>query len=201
MAPSEVHVQTAGVLEGGEMARDPGGSLRRLPARASNGVGSGGSRPRSDDPGSDQPTQGAAAARSGTENRRRAGAERQPFMGRATAPLYRLRSRHLRNGVERRFSVPKRHHQMSRTGTSEKPLLLNTLRPHAKETSKSSAHLALDIPRRSKVPDWVSGCDVNRYTGPGGKRWRGQHDSSGWWSLHGSHESAGTRAAVASTWN
>jgi len=70
MGPSDVHVQTAGVLEGGEMARDPGGSLRRPLARASNGVGSGGSRRRSDDTGSDQPTLGAVAARSGTENRR-----------------------------------------------------------------------------------------------------------------------------------
>jgi len=49
MGPSDVHVQMAGVLEGGEMARDPGGSLRRSLARVSNGVGSGGSRRQSDD--------------------------------------------------------------------------------------------------------------------------------------------------------
>src|SRR5687767_10760848 len=46
MAPSDVHVQTAGVLEGGEMARDPGGSLRRPSANVSNGARSGGSRRR-----------------------------------------------------------------------------------------------------------------------------------------------------------
>jgi hypothetical protein len=39
---------------------------------------------------------GAVAARSGTEKSPGASAERQPLMGRATAPLYRLRSRHSR---------------------------------------------------------------------------------------------------------
>jgi len=78
------------------MARDPGGSLRRSLARVSNGVGSGGSPRRSDDTGSDQPTLSAAASSQRDGKSPGASAERQPLMGRATAPLYRLRSRHSR---------------------------------------------------------------------------------------------------------
>ena len=39
MAPSDVHVQTAGAWKEGEMARDPGGLLRRSLPGASNGAG------------------------------------------------------------------------------------------------------------------------------------------------------------------
>jgi len=39
MAPSDVHGQTAGAWKESEMARDPGGPLRRLPPGASNGAG------------------------------------------------------------------------------------------------------------------------------------------------------------------
>jgi len=39
MAPSDVHVQTTGAWKEGEMARDPGGLLRRSLPGASNGAG------------------------------------------------------------------------------------------------------------------------------------------------------------------
>jgi len=39
MAPSDVHGQTAGAWKESEMARVPGGPLRRLPPGASNGAG------------------------------------------------------------------------------------------------------------------------------------------------------------------
>jgi hypothetical protein len=87
-----------GAWKESEMARDPGGLLRRSPAGSSNGPEPGGSRRRAMTrlreelqaaPGSQQDTR-----------RRRAGAERQP-VGRETAPeglraLHRLRSRHPR---------------------------------------------------------------------------------------------------------
>src|SRR5262245_4919608 len=83
MAPSDVHVQTAGAREESEMARDPGGPLRRLVRGASNGAQAASSR-RPLRFERDRPDQRAGLIRSGMENRRCA-AERQP-VGRETAP-------------------------------------------------------------------------------------------------------------------
>jgi hypothetical protein len=91
MAPSDVHVQAIRRLDGerdGLRSRRP---ARRSPAGASNGVRTGGSsrplRAEGTSPGS---TQGQS--RSGMENRRCAGAERQPVRGGQPPPLW-LQSR------------------------------------------------------------------------------------------------------------
>jgi hypothetical protein len=74
----------SGARKESEMAQDPGSSLRRLVRGASNGAQAAGSR-RPLRFGKGPPGPESRADRSGTENRRCAGAERQP-VGRETAP-------------------------------------------------------------------------------------------------------------------